>query len=378
MLTILAKKHKKIYKKLPSYFFSPVKLQLMGDYIEHTGGQHIDCMLNVGVHATTTKSDKQRIKFVDFNNKDHIVEVGYTSLITSSAMTLTNLFSIVINEFLIRDYRLYVGVDAVFSTSISEFAGINLDTAYISLLVKILNDFNMLNLEEEELISICNKAYNTYNGFFHVPLKKELNMFNSKPNTAMIINPEDNTFDYSKVNFEDFSIVIIYDKEIKEEVDYLIKERQNDSISAHMIVDSKFKHKYLCEFTLSELNDCKDEVRDFEFKRIRHAITENNRVKELYTALDIDDIVKVGTLFTLSQNSLLQDYEITNKRQDTMCNLVSRYNSLGAKMIASKYNNSVFILVKDLQIPNLMKQVSKEYKEQFGSELEFVISNIYK
>ncbi len=378
MIELLNKKHKKIYKKIPSLFFSPVKLQLMGNYIEHTGGNHIDCMLNVGVYATTTKSNYPRIKFINFNNKDHVIELKYQKLITTEAMTLTNLFAIIVNEFLIRNHTLEVGVDGIFAPNISEFAGLDLDMAYIALLVKILNDYNILNLEEEELISICEKIYNKYHNYFNVEYKKKLNVFNAKENTAMMINPEEKTEQYTKVNFEDFSLVIIYDKEIREEVDYLIKERETDSISAHMIVDSKFKHKHLCDFTVTELNECKDEVRDFEFKRIRHAITENNRVKELFTALDKDDIVKVGVLFTLSQNSLLQDYEITNKRQDTMCNLVSRYNTLGAKMISSKYNNSIFILVKDLQIPNLIKQVSKEYKELFNSELEFVVSNIYK
>lgn len=364
MLEKIIKKHKKTFRCIPTNYFSPVKLQLMGDYIQHTGGANISCLLDVGVNATTSKSKKRKMKFI--NDKDFF-EIDYDTLLVLGECSISKICLLVINEFKERDYELNVGVDGILFNTISELS-INLDESYIVLFVNIINQFNFLFLEDNILIDIVDVVYKKYTN----EERTKLCFFNNKPNTAML-NDE-----YATINFEDFNIVIIADKDFKDELHDLKIERKQDSINAHIIVDSKYKYEHLCEFKIQELNECKDEVRDYEFKRIRHAITENTRVNDLFDALNKDDITKVGMLLTASHNSLLQDYEITTKVQEKLCNLISRYNALGYKMLSSKNNNSIFLLVKDLQIDNLMTKIPKEYKDQKDSCIEFTVTNIYK
>ncbi len=375
MFTKINKKHNKIFKKQPSMFFSPAKLKLMGDYIEHTGGSNISCLLDVGVYATTSKSKFNTLKILDTFNKDSIFEIDLETLEKNGETPLLKLIYLIVTEFIDRGYDLPVGINIILFSNIPFKSGVNLNETIIMLLTKILNSFNSLNLKDSIIINICEEVYKKYYNVEKYLIG--LNEFNYKPNNASMFEINKNKPKYIDVNFEDFSLVLIYDKEMDKEVQHLVNERITDSVSAHMILDSKYKHKYLCDYTVQELNEYKDEVRDFEFKRTRHAITENNRVKELYNAFKEDNIAKIGNLFTLSHNSLLQDYEITTKQQDMICNLVARYNSLGSKMISSSYNNSVFILVKDLQIDNLITQVSKEYKSYFNTELGFVVTHLF-
>ncbi len=367
MLEKMLKKHKKLFKKNATNYFNPVKLQLIGDYIEHLGGNSISCLLDVGVNATTSKSKYCKIKFYD--GRDYF-EIDYDTLVTNGESSLLKICYYVLSEIIDREYDLTVGIEGILFNTIDTNIGLDLDEAYIFLFARMINEFNFLFIENDELIDICNIVYKKYKN------KNRTNLcyLNCMPNTAVI----DNEMKFTNVNFEDFNLVLIYDNNVREDVSYVEQERKQDCVSAHMIVDSKFKYQYLCEFKLKELNECKSEVRDFEFKRIRHAITENSRVNEMFDALYEDDIAKVGTLLTDSHHSLVQDYEITTKTQEVICNLISRYNALGHKMISSKYNNSVFILVKDLQIESLKSKISKEYKEYSNSELNFLITNIYK
>ncbi len=364
--------HAKEFKKDCTMYFGPGQLKLMGDYTDHTGGKSMTCLLNCGVRATVNKSSKNGICFIINESKDEIIEFDYDKVSALDDKSYACLTGLILNEFT-YNMDLIVGIEGFIHLE-SVYTGIDVIPGFVNLVVRLINHFNFLNLNEEILKRIC---HNSLNKYYYSTIPYSLSPFHFMKDKAMLIDPRKQILSYADVNFEDFSLLIIYDKNIKQDTEFLEKERKFESKNAHVIVDSKFKHEFLCDFNIDELNECKDEVRDFEFKRIRHAISENNRVSELYNALNEDDIVKVGMIFTQSQISLLQDYEMSTKKQDVLCMLVSRYNALGSKMISSKYNSSVFVLVKDLQIPNLIKKVSEEYKNRFNSELEFLITNIY-
>ncbi|MFI3251610.1 MAG: galactokinase family protein [bacterium] len=363
--------HYKHYKKTANIYNAPGVVKLMGDYINHTGGKHLSCFINSGVVVSVNKSLERKFNFF-VNDESTVVNIFYDNVFISQENIYVHLTSLILNEF-IYNFELIVGVEGIVHVE-SEHTGIDTITSYIIAVTKLLNDFNLLNLSEEIVRKICHNVYNKFTG---ETTPYNLSVFNMKRKHVSLFDTRAGICKQTNVNFEDFSLLIAYDKTIIEDTEFSIKERMNESVSAHMIVDSKFKHEFLSDFTIHELNECKDDVRDFEFKRIRHAITENIRVDDLFESLEKDDIVKTGLLLSNSEISLLQDYEMVTKKQDTLCNLVSRYNALGAKMISSKYNSSVVVLVKDLQIPTLIKQVSTEYKNRFGNEIEFIKTNIY-
>ncbi len=364
--------HYKEFKKECTQYFGPGHLKLMGDYTNHTGGKEISCLLTVGARVTVNKSSELGLTFFVNETKDEIIEFDYSRFSILNEKSYKCLCGLILNEYL-YNMKLIVGVEGFIHLE-DVHTGIDVVPGFVSVIVRIINHFNFLNLPEEILKKIC---HNVLNKYYHTNVPYDLSVFKNTRNKATLIDKRNNNLLHANVNFEDFSLLIIYDKNLNEDTEFLCEDRRYESKNAHVIVDSRFKHEFLCDFNINELNECKDEVRDFEFKRIRHAISENNRVDELFHALNDDDIVKVGMILTQSQISLLQDYEISTKNQDALCMLVSRYNALGSKMIASKYNSSVVVLVKDLQIPNLIKKVSLEYKNRFNSEVEFLIANIY-
>lgn len=363
-------KFNKSFEKNHSVFSAPIILELMGSYIEHTGGNKLICLLDLEVKAKVNRKDYSNVNFI-FENEE--IKVEYDDITITNEKTMHNLVKIVINELKEYGIDIKVGIDGIIE-SISEFTGLDLIPSYIWLFVDIISLYNHMNLKKEELIVLSNNVLNKYN---QTNIPAELSLYNCSTNHALYQNLRKNEIKKSLVNFEDFSIVICYDKEIKKDLTQLYTQRVNDSISAHMIIDSKFKHECLSDFSMYELNEVKEDIRDFEFKRMRHAISENNRVDELYESLDKDDIVKTGMLFSQSHFSILQDYEVTTQQQNSMYSLASNWNVLGAKMIASKYNSSIFVLVKDIQIPTLTKEVSQLYKERFKSQIEFLICNIH-
>ncbi len=363
-------KFDKTFDKNYGTFTSPIVLDLMGSYIEHTGGNKLICFLDKEICAKVNRKQKQTINII-INNEEHL-EIKYNDIKTTKEKTIENIIKLAILELKKHNVEVNIGLDILLDTY-SEYTGLNLAVSYIWLFLDIISLYNHTNLKKDVLIEYAN---NILNGLEDTNIPKEVSLYNCNNNSALYQNIRKKEIKHSFINFDDFNIVICYDNEIKKDLTDLYKERISDSISAHMIIDSKFKHEYLSDFNMYELNEVKEDIRDFEFKRMRHAISENIRVDELFKSLLQDDIVKTGMLLSQSNLSISQDYEITTNEQNSMFSLVSNCNVLGAKMIASKYNSSIFMLVKEIQIPSLIKEVTQLYKERFKSNIEFLICNI--
>jgi galactokinase len=57
---------------------------------------------------------------------------------------------------------------------------------------------------------------------------------------------------------------------------------------------------------------------DLELKRVRHVVTENQRVLKSVAALRVGDVARFGQLMVASHASLRDDYEVSGPELDTL------------------------------------------------------------
>lgn len=80
-------------------------------------------------------------------------------------------------------------------------------------------------------------------------------------------------------------------------------------------------------------------------RRARHVLTENQRVLDVVAALAARDYVQVGRIFTASQASMRDDFQITTDRIDRIADSVVRAGALGARMTGGGFGGCVIALV---------------------------------
>lgn len=80
-------------------------------------------------------------------------------------------------------------------------------------------------------------------------------------------------------------------------------------------------------------------------RRVRHVLTENQRVLECASALATGDFHTVGTLMNTSHESMRDDFEITTPHIDLITESVVRRGALGARMTGGGFGGSVIALV---------------------------------
>jgi galactokinase len=79
-------------------------------------------------------------------------------------------------------------------------------------------------------------------------------------------------------------------------------------------------------------------------RRARHILTDNQRVLDVVAALEESDFTAIGRLFTASQESMRDDFEITTRHIDLIADTAVQAGALGARMTGGGFGGSVIAL----------------------------------
>jgi galactokinase len=99
-----------------------------------------------------------------------------------------------------------------------------------------------------------------------------------------------------------------------------------------------------------------------ENKRVRHVMTENQRVAQFAAALTRGDILEIGRLLSLSHASLQLDYEVSSPELDAIVESLAELNKRdggcpGARLTGGGFGGAVVALVKTSEFDRYAKML---------------------
>lgn len=99
-------------------------------------------------------------------------------------------------------------------------------------------------------------------------------------------------------------------------------------------------------------------------RRVRHVVTENDRVLAAVAALEAGDWVEFGRLLTLSHDSMRDDYEITVPTVDLAVETALASGALGARMTGGGFGGTVIALLPAEVLDAFSDAVLQAYTER--------------
>jgi galactokinase len=81
-------------------------------------------------------------------------------------------------------------------------------------------------------------------------------------------------------------------------------------------------------------------------RRLRHVVTENERVPRFVEVLAGDDLEEAGALLLASHASLRDDYEVSIPELDALVELAMRSGAAGARLLGAGFGGSVLVLAE--------------------------------
>ncbi len=376
----LAELFENLYKeKYQNIYFSPGRINLIGEHIDYSGGYVLPCAITQGTLGLVSPRMDSKIYVysvnfpeegvLSFDIKDDLQyksEEGWLNFVKGEVLFIQNN-----GHDIQRGFNLLVYGDIPNGAGLSSSASIEL------LLGIIIDDVNNLNIPRLDLIKIGQQVENKFIGV-NSGIMDQFAVGLGNKNSAIYLNV--NTLDYEVVtaNFNGLKILIMDTNKRRALSDSKYNERRSESEEALRRLQTKLNINNLCQLNIEQFEENIDLIKDqLLIKRARHAVYENIRTQEAKQALIDGNLIKMGTLMNESHRSLKEDYDVTGKELDALVEAAwENKDVIGARMTGAGMGGCAIALVKENSIDSVIDTVSNKYKSMIGYSPSFYVAEI--
>ena len=359
-------------------YFSPGRVNLIGEHTDYNGGHVFPCAISLGTYALVAPRTDGISRLYSMNVPEQgVVQFPMHGAVKSDAYGWANYPIGVVRVMEDAGHRAAHGFDIVLYGTLPNGAGLSSSASIEVLMAVILNDELNLGIDMVELVKFSQKAENEFVGM-NCGIMDQFAVGMGKKDCAILLDCNTLSYRYSKLALDGCSIVITNTNKTHSLVTSAYNERRAQCESALKALQKVKPIKALGELTNAEFDAIASAIPDpVERRRARHAVYENNRTLEAVKALEANDVKRFGELMNASHVSLRDDYEVTGPELDTLAELAWQQDGvLGSRMTGGGFAGCTVSIVRDAAIPAFEKNVGDAYAAKIGYAPSFYVANI--
>ncbi len=346
-------------------FYSPGRVNLIGEHTDYNGGYALPCALDFGTYAAIRKRNDKKV-FMASLNFDLKVEVNLDKLFYDKSHNWANYPKGVLKVLQDKGYE-FPGFEIVFEGNIPNGAGLS-SSASIELATAVaVNRVFNLKIDRVELVKMCQKAENSFVGV-NCGIMDQFAVGMAKKDYAILLKSDTLEYSYVPLRLEGYKILITNTNKRRVLLDSKYNERRSECEKVLLYLQKVLPVKNLSEVSIEQFKEYKDLIPDEVLrKRAKHVITENERVLDAVKALNNKNLIKFGKLMVKSHNSLRDDYEVTGKELDTLVEEALKLKGvIGSRMTGAGFGGCTVSIVKEDAVGEYMEVVTHNYTRKIG------------
>ncbi len=354
----------------PVLFFSPGRVNLIGEHTDYNGGYVFPCALNYGTYLLIRKIKGNALKFSTINFDDDI-ETALNGLFVNSGKKWINYPLGVINEFLKKGVEIS-GLEFLYYGDVPNGAGLS-SSASIEMVTSVaLNELFKAGLDTLELVKMSQKAENLFVGM-NCGIMDQFAVGFGKKDHAIFLNCDTLSFENVPVQLDGYSLIITNTNKRRGLTDSKYNERRSECEKAVELLQAYKPIRNLSELNTDETGILAKFIKDpVVLRRARHVISENGRVLEAVKVLKDNNIIRFGELMNLSHDSLKDDYEVTGKELDALVYEGRKLPGvIGTRMTGAGFGGCTVSIVRKGEVAKFMTELTTAYKNITGLIPEF-------
>ena len=362
-----------------SLYFSPGRVNLIGEHTDYNGGHVFPCALTLGTYGAARKRNDRLVHFYSMN-LDHlgVIEASLDEPVNKKEYNWANYPFGVVWAFAEKGYTLDCGFDMVIWGNIPNGSGLSSSASLEVLTGVILKDLYGIDaLSMTDLALIGQYSENNFNGC-NCGIMDQFAVAMGKKDHAIFLDTSTLNYEYAPVVLEDAKIVITNSKVKHSLVDSAYNQRRQECTDALSELQSVVEIKTLGDLDEETFEKHKDAIKDpIRQKRARHAVKENQRTIQAVAALRAGDITRFGQLMNQSHISLRDDYEVSCEEIDILVDLAwTLPGVIGSRITGGGFGGCTVSIVKNDAVDTFTESIGQAYKEKVGHEAEFYIVDI--
>ncbi|HJX71759.1 MAG TPA: galactokinase [Bacteroidales bacterium] len=374
----LRKQFEELYGKSSgkaSVYFSPGRVNLIGEHTDYNGGYVFPCALSYGTYLFIRKTNDNAVKFASANFS-FTADIHVKDISQKQNGHWINYPMGVMNEFSKLGTRL-TGMELLFSGNVPNGAGLSSSASIEIVTATAINDLYKTGLSGIDLAKLGQRAENMFVGV-NCGIMDQFASVMGKKDSAIFLNCDTLEYELVPVVMDGYKLVISNTNKRRGLADSKYNERRGECEKAVEYISSRKRIKNLGELMYDEFEVLKDTISEENvLKRARHVITEIQRTKDAVRELKSGNLKKFGELMNGSHDSLRDDYEVTGIELDTLVEEARKIDGvIGSRMTGAGFGGCTVSMVHDNAIEQFIDKVGRNYQARTGLKADFYIADI--
>ncbi|AYV93190.1 galactokinase [Fusobacterium necrophorum subsp. funduliforme ATCC 51357] len=360
-------------------YFSPGRVNLIGEHTDYNGGYVFPCALSFGTYAVLKRRKDKCCRMYSNNFKElGMFEISLENIVYEEKHAWTNYPKGVIKMFQDMGVNTSFGFDILLEGNIPNGAGLSSSASIELLIAEIVKDLYQVDIDRISMVKLCQRSENVFNKV-NCGIMDQFAIGMGKKDHAILLDCNNLDYQYVPLVLEEASIVIANTNKKRGLADSKYNERRASCEAA--VADLQragLSIQYLGELSVKEFEEKKALIQGEEKrKRARHAVTENERTKAAVEKLNQKDVIAFGKLMNESHLSLRDDYEVTGFELDSLVEAAwEEEGCLGSRMTGAGFGGCTVSIVTNREVEHFIQNVGKKYTAKTGLQADFYIAKI--
>jgi len=358
-----------------AHYFTPGRVNLIGEHIDYNGGLVMPCAVTLGTWLLIAPNNDKMLRFKSLNFEEEAA-IELKKEYTKTGPEWYNYPLGVFNE-LLKEHEISTGLDMLFFGNIPIGSGLSSSASIEVIMAYALNDYFNLGLERIQIPLLAQKVENEFIGV-NCGIMDQFAVAFGEANKAIVLNCDTLKYKIVDCNLGDYNLAIINTNKPRKLAESKYNERVAECQQALADLNTEITLHNLCELSYDKFALHKHLIQDETvLKRATHVIKENDRVNLAAKALNDGALEEFGRLMYASHQSLKDLYEVTGLELDTVVDFCRDYEHvIGARMTGAGFGGCAIALLKKGKEDDFAKQLTEYYVERVGYPAAIYISEI--
>lgn len=347
------------------YFTAPCRINLIGEHTDYNGGLAMPAAISKYIYAVVSKRNDRKI-FLKSLEKRKEVLVDLDKIKNKKENSWGNYPLGIFHTLLGNGFKLPFGLNIIYGSNVPIASGLSSSAALLDLTAFIASTMYKLDMSKVEIALLAHQSETEFNGL-QCGTMDELAISLGKKDKAIMLNCLTSEYKYQDLILdEETSLVVIVSNLKRQLIASPYNQRVAECKEGLSIIQKEYDIDNLSQVKVSDLPMVRKLIKDdIIYKRVRHVVTENERVRQFYDALNGKDYKKMYELLNASHISLRDDYEVTGEYLDFIHDKSLKYGALAERMTGAGFGGSSIAIIKKKDFASFKKKLTNDYYAKF-------------
>jgi len=366
---------KQVFRADPEMLvLAPGRANIIGEHTDYTGGLVFPAAINKRLHLLVSGNGSSMVRVASCNFEDS-VEFSLDDKLKRSRHW-SDYVKGVIHELQKAGYQLK-GFNAVVCGDLPIGSGLSSSAAFeMAVSEACARLFGFAPIDPEKQIKLCRRAENQFVGV-SCGIMDQFIIRMGRRHHGLYLDCRNLKYELIPIPSDEVVFVIVYSGVKRGLGSTAYHERQKQCERGRLFFNSLNKSlRSLRDVDEDLLQVSREKMDPLIFRRCRHVITENTRVKRAVEVLRKPDMVLFGELMNLSHESCKNDFEVSCEELDLLVDLARNVPGvLGSRMTGAGFGGCTISLVMRNRVEEFQRHVGSLYSRRTGIKPEFYITH---